>query len=378
VSWAAVVPAAGRSRRMGVDKVLAPVGDRPALTRALQVLRAAGVPLLVVGVRADAAAAVRAQALEPFGLADCLLVAGGATRAETVRRCLAQLPAEVTHVLVHDAARPYCSPELARRVMEATERYGAACAALPAVDTVHRAAAGEPVVAETLDRSRLWLAQTPQGFRRELLERAHAGGAEGTDDAGLVAALGVPVRLVEGERTNTKLTYPEDLASLPGGRIPSVAVGLGQDVHRLVPGRRLVLGGVVIPAEFGLEGHSDADVVAHAVADAVLGAAGLGDIGRHFPPSDERWRGADSLDLLRRCVEMAGEAGWRPVQADCVVTAERPRLGPHVPAMRARLAGALGCPSERVNVKAGTAEGLGALGRGEGIAASAVVLLVRI
>lgn len=368
---AAVVAAAGSSTRMGLDKILALVDGRPVLTRSLQVLRAAGMERIVVGVRPGSAESVRSTALVPYGLDQVTLTDGGPTRSATVRSSLAALPPEIDYVLVHDAARPFCTPSLVRRVLEAAERYGAACAALPLVDTVHRAApSGE--IAQTLDRTSLWGAQTPQAFRRELLEAAHARGAEGTDDAGLVAALGVAVRLVEGERTNIKVTYPKDLVPDPG-----FAVGYGQDVHRLVPGRRLVLGGVTVPHDRGLDGHSDADVLCHAVADAVLGASGLGDIGRHFPPSDPRWAGADSLDLLRRCVEMAAACGWRPTQADCLVTAERPRLAPFSEEMRARLADALGCAPDRVNVKAGTAEGLGALGRQEGIGATAVVLMMR-
>ena len=364
--------AGGASARMGSDKILATVDGSPVLTTSLRTLRAAGIKHMVVGVRPGSADRVRAVALAPYGLDDVVLVDGGATRSETVRRCLSAVNPQVTHVVVHDAARPRCSVDLVQRVLGAAERAGAACAALPVVDTVH-CARPDATIARTLDRALLWSAQTPQAFRRDLLEAAHAAGGDATDDAGMVAALGVAVHLVPGERSNAKLTYPEDLA--PGA---AYAVGYGQDVHRLVPGRALILGGVHVPHDRGLEGHSDADVLAHAVADAVLGAAALGDIGRHFPPSDERWRGADSVELLRRCVEMAARAGWRPAQADCLITAERPRLAPWAEAMRTRVAAALGCTPERVNVKAGTAEGLGALGREEGIGATAVVLMARI
>jgi 2-C-methyl-D-erythritol 4-phosphate cytidylyltransferase/2-C-methyl-D-erythritol 2,4-cyclodiphosphate synthase len=354
---------------MGFDKVLAPVAGVPALVRALRVLAAGGVPRAWVGVRAEAREAVRG-ALCGTGL-QVTLVTGGDTRRETVARCLWELPAEVTHVVVHDAARPWCTPALVRRVLEAAEADGAAAAALPVDDTVHRASA-EGLVAATVDRRGLWLAQTPQAFRRDVLARAHAAGLEATDDAGLVAAAGFAVRLVPGERTNVKLTRPADFP--PAG--PPFAVGQGYDVHRLVPGRPLVLGGTPIPFELGLEGHSDADALCHALADAVLGAAGLGDIGVHFPPGDPAYAGADSVRLLERCVAMAAARGWEVAQADCLVVAERPRLQPYLPAMGARLAAALG-PGSRVNVKAGTAEGLGALGRGEGIAAHAVALCWR-
>lgn len=370
--WAGVVPAAGASRRMGRDKLLAPAGGMPVLARTLRVLRAAGLERIAVGVPAGAppGGALRA-ALEPFGRDGTDLVPGGATRAETVARCLAALPADVTHVVVHDGARPYCTPALVQRVMDAAVAHGAACAALPCVDTVHRAGAG-PTIAGTPDRAALWLAQTPQAFRRSLLERAHRLGGPATDDAGLVAAHGGEVHLVEGERANVKVTFPEDLAPEPALR-----VGSGYDVHRLVPGRPLVLGGVRIPWPAGLDGHSDADVLAHAVCDAVLGAAGLGDLGRHFPPEDPRWRGADSLGLLRQCVARAAERGLVPIQADTLVVAEAPRIAPHAAAMAAHLAAALSVAPDRVNVKAGTNERLGALGRGEGIGAHAVVLLGR-
>jgi 2-C-methyl-D-erythritol 4-phosphate cytidylyltransferase/2-C-methyl-D-erythritol 2,4-cyclodiphosphate synthase len=341
--WAAVVPAAGASTRMGRDKTLADLDGAPVLVRSLRLLRAAGLRRLAVGIRAGAAARVR-EVLERHDLGGAALVVGGAARAETVAACLAALDPEVTHVLVHDAARPYCSPDLVRRVMAAAEEAGAACAALPVVDTIHRAAP-DGTIAAALDRSVLWQAQTPQGFRRDILERAHACAPAGTDDAGMVAALGAPVRLVEGERGNVKLTFAEDLAPVPGPALAApVRVGYGHDVHRLVAGRPLILGGVRIPHDRGLDGHSDADALAHAVCDAVLGAAGLADIGTHFPPSDARWKGADSLDLLRRCVAICRQAGWRPAQADCLVAAERPRLAPHAGEMRRRLAEALDLP----------------------------------
>lgn len=371
--WAAVLPAAGASRRMGFDKTMALLDGIPILGHALLGLRRAGLRHIVVGVRD--VATVRSAVLAPLGLADVALTAGGETRAQTVARCLAALPGTVTHVLVHDAARPYCSPALVGRVMAAAEEWGAAAAALPVVDTVHRVDdAG--CIAETLDRGVLRLAQTPQGFRVDLLRRAHREAAAGTDDAGMVAALGVPVQLVQGERENVKLTVPGDLRPPGAPTPPPFAVGMGHDVHRLVPDRPLILGGVRIPFERGLLGHSDADVVCHALADAVLGAAGIGDIGRHFPPGDPAFAGADSLRLLAICRARAEEAGWIPVQADCLVLAEAPRLAPHAEAMRAALAGALRIPAGRVNIKAGTNEGLGAIGRGEGIAAQAVVLAV--
>ena len=369
-----MVPAAGSSRRMGRDKLMADLDGAPVLVRTLRVLAATGLARVVVGVRAAERAALATRVPAHLDGMEVRLVEGGETRHETVGRCLAALPADADHVLVHDAARPYCSPALVVRVQREAEACGAAASAWPIVDTVHRATPDGTVV-ETLERAGLWCAQTPQGFRRDILVAAHAAARGGyTDDAGLCAAAGQMVRLVHGERANVKLTFPEDLPAAP---LP-LAVGQGYDVHRLVADRPLVLGGVRIPHDRGLGGHSDADALCHALADAVLGAAGLGDIGQHFPPDDPAFAGADSLELLKHCVALAAQHRWRPAQADCLVIAERPRLAPHVPAMRQRLAAALSLDPERVNVKAGTNEGLGSLGREEGIAAQAVVLLRRL
>jgi 2-C-methyl-D-erythritol 4-phosphate cytidylyltransferase/2-C-methyl-D-erythritol 2,4-cyclodiphosphate synthase len=311
-------------------------------------------------------------------------VAGGAARAESVRNGLAAAGAPV--VLVHDAARPFATPALAARVALAAARDGAALAAVPATDTVKRslapAAPGEDGrVAETLDRRALWLAQTPQGFRTELLERAYAAAgaraAQATDECALVEALGVPVTLVPGEPGNFKLTGPEDLSRARALLEAPVATGVGYDCHRFAPGRRLLLGGVEFEGD-GLLGHSDADVCAHAIGDAILGAAGLGDLGRHFPDTDPAWKGASSLALLGEIVRKAAAAGWRVGNADVTVAARRPKVAPRREEMRARLAEALGVSPAQVNVKATTGEEMGFVGRGEGIAAHAVALLLRV
>ncbi|HTN53910.1 MAG TPA: 2-C-methyl-D-erythritol 2,4-cyclodiphosphate synthase, partial [Anaeromyxobacter sp.] len=284
-------------------------------------------------------------------------------------------------VLVHDAARPFASAGLAARVAAAAARDGAALAALPVTDTVKRAGPGEaPRVAETLDRRALWLAQTPQGFRRELLLRAfEAAGAEAsavTDECALVERLGAPVTLVPGEAGNFKITGPDDLARAQALVEAPVAMGVGYDTHRFAAGRRLVLGGVEFEGD-GLLGHSDADVCAHAIGDAILGAAGLGDLGRHFPDTDPRWKGASSLALLREIAGKAAARGWRVGNCDVTLAARRPKIAPRAEEMRARLAEALGISPGQVNVKATTGEGMGFVGREEGIAAHAVALLVR-
>jgi 2-C-methyl-D-erythritol 4-phosphate cytidylyltransferase/2-C-methyl-D-erythritol 2,4-cyclodiphosphate synthase len=278
--------------------------------------------------------------------------------------------------VVHDAARPLAGPELFRAVIAAV-RAGAAGAvcAMPVTDTMKRVQ-GDTVLG-TLDRTGLWAVQTPQAFGAGVLRAAHAGDGEATDDAALVEALGEPVVVVPGLAANLKLTEPQDLARaevLAGAS--ALRVGQGYDVHATTgdPARPLVLGGVVIEGGPGLAGHSDADVVAHALADALLGAAGLGDLGLHFPDTDPAWAGADSLDLLAEVVRRVADAGWVPANADCTVLLERPRLAPHRSAMEARLAAVLAAP---VSVKAARPEGLGALGRGEGMACSAVVLVRR-
>jgi 2-C-methyl-D-erythritol 4-phosphate cytidylyltransferase/2-C-methyl-D-erythritol 2,4-cyclodiphosphate synthase len=226
----------------------------------------------------------------------------------------------------------------------------------------------------------LWLAQTPQGFRRELLGRAYAAAgphaSAATDESLLVERLGAPVTLVPGEPGNFKITTAEDVLRARALVEAPVAMGVGYDTHRFQAGRRLVLGGVEFEGD-GLLGHSDADVCAHAIGDAILGAAGLGDLGRHFPDTDERWRGVSSLVLLREIVRLAAARGWAVGNCDVTLAARRPKIAPRAEEMRARLGEALGVAPAQVNVKATTGEGMGFVGRGEGIAAHAVALLVR-
>jgi len=306
---------------------------------------------------------------------------------------------EETIVLVHDGARPWASPALALSVLEAAKRQGAAVPVLPLVDTPKRLSP-EGLIEAHPERSSLGGAQTPQGFRLFALLEAHrralAEGLECTDDAELWARYLGPVAWVPGERENRKVTYREDLAAAPGeaplergtrsrGRISEEGaraalpfrVGEGWDLHRLVQGRRLLVGGVEIPSEFGELAHSDGDVLLHAVIDALLGAAALGDIGSHFPPSDERWRGADSRELARRAAFLVREAGYEPGNLDCTVVLERPRLGPHREAILASLAETLGMPPSSISFKAKTSEGVDAAGEGRAVEARAVVLLSR-
>jgi 2-C-methyl-D-erythritol 4-phosphate cytidylyltransferase/2-C-methyl-D-erythritol 2,4-cyclodiphosphate synthase len=381
-----VIVAAGRGRRIGGagNKVFLPLAGRPLLAwtlRAFEACPAVADVIVVVGAGEEPAAGRIAGEFAKVRA----LCAGGATRGESVAAGLARLPERTEIVAVHDGARPLVTPALIAACVETAARHGAALPALPVTDTLKRAGP-DGTVAATVDRAGLYGAQTPQTFRRALLEeayaRARAEGIEGTDDAGLVERLGHPVPLVPGEPDNLKVTVAADLpraAAVLDHRYPiaETRVGLGYDVHRLAEGRPLVLGGVSIPHSHGLDGHSDADVLLHALCDALLGAAALGDIGLHFPNTDPRYRGIDSRELLRAVVRLLAENGWEPRQADATLLAEAPRIRPHVPAMQATIAAALGVSPDRVSVKATTSEGIGFAGRREGMAAWAVATIGR-
>jgi len=366
------VTAGGSGTRFGSLKQFADLGGRSVLARAVEVASrfAAAIAIPLPRGHEDSARAALASVDHP----KLIFAEGGATRALSVLAGLEALP-QVEWVLVHDAARPFASPDLFARVLSAAAKVGAAVPALGCSDTVKRVADG--LVLETLDRSALCLVQTPQVFRRAALLEAYAklGEAAGqrTDDAAIYEVLGRPVAWVEGETQNRKLTRPEDLTPAPaaGARL---RIGIGFDTHSFGPDRQLVLGGVHFPGD-GLVGDSDADIVAHAVTDAVLGAAALGDLGRHFPPGDERFRGANSLELLAIAVRLAGEAGYRVGNADLTVAARRPKIAHQAGQMAENLARVLRVRPEDVNVKATSGDGLGFYGRGEGIAVYAVVLL---
>lgn len=388
-----VVVAAGSGERLGhgVPKAFVEIG---------------GTPLLVWGLRAAAGLAPRRTVVVVpsegrdgwergvrehsggTGLGDVFTAAGGATRQASVRAGLEALTVASGGgvgdasglVVVHDAARPLAGPALWRRVAEAAERWGAAVPVLPVTDCL-KEVDGDGAVLRTVPRGGLVRVQTPQAFRFAWLWEAHesAEAEDAPDDAALVEARGRSVRTVDGDPDNLKVTYPRDLEEVArrlGSGPTTCRVGYGYDAHPLVEGRRLVLGGVEIPADAGLQGHSDADVLAHAIADALLGAAALGDIGDQFPADDQRWKDADSMELLATVVERVAVRGLRVHNVDATVVAERPRLNPHLGVMRDRLAERLGVSREAVNVKATRMEGLGSIGRGEGIVAHAVAALV--
>jgi len=312
-----------------------------------------------------------------------LVVPGGRRRQDSVVEGMRALSDDIEIVLVHDAARPFVTGGLAGRVAGAALEHGAAVPAVPVPDTIKRVE--DRSVLATLDRDILRASQTPQGFRLDVLRRAYEalGDESVTDDAQAVELAGGRVVVVEGDPDNAKVTTAADLERArvrDASRLgidAGTRVGFGSDWHRLVSGRDLVLCGVAVPFEKGLDGHSDADVAAHAVMDALLGAVSAGDIGVHFPPDDETWRDASSIGLLERVVAMVAESGHRVAGVDVTIVAEAPTLAPHVGPMRKQLAEVLGVPVDRVSVKATSTEGTGAEGAGEAMSATAVAVVRR-
>lgn len=303
---------------------------------------------------------------------------GGETRQQSVRNGLAWVPESAAYVAVHDGARPLVSHALLDRLFEAVRIHGAVVPALPVTDALKRVHPDSPPqVLESVPRESLYRVQTPQVFRQEWLRDAHQRAAarnDAPDDAELVRQAGYPVVIVAGEASNLKLTTPDDLALLRfySGEASGVRVGIGYDIHTLVEGRTLVLGGVPIPFEKGLLGHSDADVVLHALCDALLGAVGLGDIGQHFPNTDPRWKDCSSLTLLREVKQQVEAAGYRVANLDATVIAEAPKLAPHIPVMRSQIAQCLEILPMQVSIKATTNERMDSIGRGESIACFAI------
>ncbi len=299
------------------------------------------------------------------------IVPGGKERSDSVRAGLAALGKEADYVLVHDGARPYIKKSTIAGVLEKTLETGAAIPAVVPKDTIR-------TQYEVLERDSLFSVQTPQGFRKDILEQAYeegeANGFFGTDDASYVEQLGIRVSITQGDYGNIKITTKEDL---PEQESLETRVGSGYDVHRLVEGRDLILGGVNIPYNKGLLGHSDADVLLHALMDALLGAASLGDIGEHFPDTEEAYKGISSLELLDRVAERLKEEGFSVGNIDATIMAQKPKLAPYKEKMKNNIAEALGIPLGSINLKATTTEKLGFVGREEGIAAEAVCIIKR-
>lgn len=386
----AVIVAAGKSSRMGGgDKLMVELAGKPVLQRCLEAFEACELIEHICLVTAP-------DRLEPYGrlseqwgitkLKD--LVAGGKTRMHSVYNGLKALPGDCDFVAIQDGARPFTTESIILRTYQSARHRDSGVAAVRCRDTV-KSARGGGLVYSTLDRSALWLVQTPQTFFYKAIRRAYdraiASGKDATDDAAVLESTGANIFLVEGAADNIKITTPEDIslgeaiarARDGGAQSMIMRIGQGYDAHRLVEGRKLILGGVDIPHETGLLGHSDADVLAHAIMDALLGAAGLGDIGVYFPDTDSAFKGISSLVLLGRVAGILRERGWRAGNVDATVAAQSPKLAPHIPAMRENIARALGIAPDCVNVKATTTEGMGFEGREEGISARTVALLCR-
>lgn len=370
-AFAAVVVAAGSGSRSGGAKQWRALGGKPVIRWSVEALLKAGAGDVVVVIPASAEAEA-AEALT--GLSGWRTVAGGATRADSVKAGLAVLGGSGDRpVLVHDAARPFLSSAVIDRCVRALDEADGALPALPVADSLRRASDG--LVAGSVEREALWRAQTPQAFRLTTLTDAYAAWPAdevASDEATVVERAGGRVKIVEGDARLMKLTYPEDFAMAEALVPRTVRIGQGYDVHRWGPGESVWLCGLEIPHDQTLIGHSDADAGLHALTDAILGAIAEGDIGDHFPPTDPQWKGARSDVFLKHAVELVKDRGGRLSNVDVTLICERPKVKPHRQAMRERLAEILELPLDAVSVKATTSEGLGFTGRGEGLAAQAV------
>lgn len=393
---AAIIPAAGSGSRMGVPspKQFFELEGVPILIHTLQVFQQVeSIGLIIVVVPRENCTWVEEQ-VQKYNLSKVFkVIAGGKHRQDSVLAGLEVLPLEVELVLVHDGVRPFVPVSVIENCLKEAEKNGAAMVAVPVKDTL-KAVSRDNVIEQTIDRSGVWQAQTPQAARVSLLKKAFADVIKhkdfiATDEAALLERVNIPVKVVEGSEKNIKITRPEDLILAKAilmesqGDINSMkgacqySSGYGYDAHRLVEGRPLVLGGVTVPHEKGLLGHSDADVLTHALCDAMLGGAGAGDIGQHFPDTDEKFKGISSLRILESVSDLVAQKGYVLHNADITVVAQKPKLVEYFKAMQKNLAAACGVDPASINLKATTTEGLGFEGREEGMSAHAVVMLKR-
>lgn len=384
--WAILV-AGGTGTRFGaqVPKQFLPLAGRQVLEYALELFAAS--PLfegVVLVLPQDFVSEWKAR-LQQGPWSRVRVTAGGLTRQKSVQKGLQLVDGHAEWILIHDVARPLVTEEILRRTLAGVQETGAAVTAVPVADTLKKSDERQ-YVQKTVSRDRLYQIQTPQAFSKSLLDEAlewaEAKGMDATDEAGLVEGMGHKVRLVEGSVANFKITRAEDLemaAALLEKRKSAMSqefrIGEGYDVHAFVPGRDLILGGVKVPFEQGLQGHSDADALLHAICDAMLGAAAEGDLGKHFPDTDPQFKGVSSRVLLAEVARRVQNKGFTVANVDATVVCQRPKLAPHIPEMREIIAAALGIPVDRVSVKATTEEGLGFTGTMQGLAARAVVLL---
>lgn len=388
LSVSVVIPAAGIGSRMGVatPKQYLEIDGMSILRRTVMVFTSIPyVKQVFIACAAEYTHMIREQVNDLFmGHVELIIVDGGLQRQDSVRNALQHPSLSGSLVAIHDAVRPNVSIGLIGRVCEAAAITGAAIPALVARDTVKRSVDNLRII-ETLPRQQIWLAQTPQVFEARLIlqahEKAYKDGYYGTDDASLIEYIGIGVDIVQGESTNIKITSPEDIAYIMAVNqtpvTPDIRIGYGYDVHRLEHGRKLILGGVEIPHEKGLLGHSDADALLHAITDAIIGSLALGDIGSHFPDTDPNNKDLNSRIFLRKAVELASIRGYKVGNIDSVVVAEKPQLRTYIDLMRLTIATEVGIEVDRVSIKATTSEKMGFVGRGEGMSAMATVLLVK-
>lgn len=381
----AIVLAGGKGLRMGekTNKVLLPLLGMPVIARSVRAFVGLADGIVVVS-REDEMETI-ADMMKQYRLPVFAYVKGGFDRQDSVKNGLMALPEACTQVLVHDGARPLVTREVIERVMDSVSAFGSGVAAIPVTDTL-KAVDENECVQKTLDRTVLRAMQTPQGFQKALLIKAHQAaeqkGLRGTDEAEIVALTGAEIRLTPGDKANIKLTQRGDMVmaqAILNSRgehgEPMLRVGQGYDVHRLARGRKLVLCGETIAHPTGLLGHSDADVALHALMDAMLGAAGMHDIGRHFPDTDEKYLGISSMALLASVAKKIAARGYRVSNADITIIAQAPKLLPYIDKMILNVAGVLGLNPEYINIKATTTEHMGFEGEEKGISAMAVCML---
>lgn len=384
----AIIPAGGSGKRLKsrVAKQYLLLNQMPILIHTLQVFQKSKmIDDIVLVLPPDDLASVRQELTDKYELTKVkFIVAGGVERQDSVRNGLAVLEGKCDFVLIHDAVRPLVTEKMIRQVVVAAKATGAASLGVKAKDTI-KETGKDDVVGVTIPRNNLWLTQTPQAFKFEIIKKAYKKAYDekfyGTDDASLVERMGLKVKMIAGSYDNIKITTPEDLVMVgallknkSGGKMQT-RIGCGYDSHSFVTGRKLILGGVEIPFKQGLKGHSDADALIHAICDALLGAAGSGDIGRHFPDTDPQYKDISSSVLLGRVRNVVAAKGFTINNIDATIIMEKPKVTSFIDKMITNIAKVLKIPADDINIKAKTNEGMGFVGRGEGIAVSAVVTL---
>lgn len=386
----AIIPASGAGKRLKshVAKQYLPLNQLPLLVNTLQVFQESNIiDEIILVLPPDDLPSARQDLINKYKLKKVTaIVAGGEERQDSVRNGLAAIGNKCDLVIIHDGVRPFVTEKMIRQIIAAAKVTGAATIGVRAKDTIKETGKNNEVTV-TIPRHNLWMTQTPQAFKLEILKKAYKKAYDekyyGTDDASLVERMGVKVKMIEGSYDNIKITTPEDLTMAralirkkSGGKM-QIRIGSGYDSHRFVAGRKLILGGVKIPFNLGLHGHSDADALFHAVCDALLGAAGFGDIGRHFPDTDLQYKNISSKVLLDRVRKMVADKGYAVGNVDVTVITEKPKIAPYVNRIIKNMAQVLKMPMDDINIKAKTNEGMGFIGRGEGIAVLAVATLYR-